>query len=38
MRQLTLATANFERHSKQTRRAQFLVEMDRVVPWRELFA
>jgi len=38
MRQLTLATANFERHSKQTRRAKFLAEMDRVVSWRELCA
>lgn len=36
MRQLTLATVNFDKHSKQTRRAKFLAEMDRVVPWREL--
>src|SRR5690242_7695019 len=36
MRQLTLATVNFEKHSKLTRRAAFLAEMDRVVPWREL--
>ncbi len=38
MRQLTLSTANFDKHSKQTRRAQFLARMDRVVPWRELCA
>ena len=38
MRQLTLASANFDKHSKQTRRAKFLAEMDRVVPWRELCA
>jgi IS5 family transposase len=38
MRQLTLATASFERHGKQTRRAAFLAEMERVVPWRELCA
>ena len=38
MRQLTLASANFDKHSKQTRRAKFLAEMDRVVPWRELWA
>jgi len=38
MRQLTLATANFDKHSKPTRRAAFLAEMERVVPWRELCA
>ena len=38
MRQLTLATASFDKHSKQTRRAKFLAEMDQVVPWRELCA
>ena len=36
MRQLTLATAGFEKHAKLTRRAAFLAEMERVVPWREL--
>jgi hypothetical protein len=30
--------ANFDKHSKLTRRAKFLAEMDRVVPWRELCA
>jgi len=38
MRQATLATAGFERYSKPTRRAAFLDEMNRVVPWRELCA
>ena len=38
MRQLTLATTGFERYAKNTRRAAFLAEMDRTVPWRELSA
>jgi IS5 family transposase len=38
MRQLTLATASFEKHGKTTRRAAFLAEMERVVPWRDLCA
>jgi IS5 family transposase len=38
MRQLTLATVSFDKHGKVTRRAAFLAEMDRVVPWRELAA
>jgi IS5 family transposase len=38
MRQATLATAGFERFGKPTRRATFLAEMERVVPWRELCA
>lgn len=38
MRQLTLASVNFDKHGKQTRRAKFLAEMDQVVPWRELCA
>src|ERR1700745_2312419 len=36
MLQLTLASASFDKHGKQTRRAKFLAEMDQVVPWREL--
>jgi transposase, IS5 family len=36
MRQLTLASASFDKQSKQTRRAKFLAEMDQVVPWRAL--
>lgn len=38
MRQATLASVSFERYCKQTRRAAFLAEMERVVPWRELCA
>src|SRR4029453_6973679 len=38
MRQMTLATVNFDKHRKQTRRAALLAEMERVVPWRELCA
>jgi IS5 family transposase len=38
MKQITLATAGFERYAKTTRRAAFLAEMDRVVPWAELCA
>ena len=38
MRQPTLARAGFERYGKTTRRAAFLAEMERVVPWRELCA
>ena len=38
MRQMTLAAVGFERYRKPTRRAAFLDEMNRVVPWRELCA
>jgi IS5 family transposase len=38
MKQLTLATAGFERYAKTTRRAVFLAEMERVVPWSALLA
>src|SRR5262249_57205152 len=38
MKQLTLATAGFERYAKRTRRAVFLAEMERVVPWSALCA
>jgi transposase, IS5 family len=38
MRQATLATAGFERYGKTTRRAAFLAEMERVVPWGEFGA
>jgi len=39
MKQRTLAVmAGFEQHTKKTRRAQFLEEMEQVVPWRELGA
>jgi hypothetical protein len=36
MKQMTLAMAEFERYAKTTRRATFLAEMERVVPWRQL--
>jgi IS5 family transposase len=38
MKQLTLATVGFERYAKTTRRAAFLAEMERVVPWSVLCA
>ena len=38
MRQQTFADGTFELHSKTTRRAAFLAEMERVVPWAELCA
>jgi transposase, IS5 family len=36
MKQLTLASVGFERYAKTTRRAVFLSEMARVVPWAAL--
>jgi len=36
--QTTLAHTGFEKYTKTTRRAQFLAEMDRVVPWQALCA
>lgn len=38
MKQTTLAEGGFEKYAKTTRRAVFLEEMDRVVPWAELCA
>jgi len=38
MKQMTLAATGFEKHAKATRRAQFLAEMERVVPWVQLCA
>src|SRR5437867_1828043 len=38
MRQMTLGNTGFEKHAKATRRARFLAEMDRVVPWKQLCA
>jgi len=37
-KQLTLATSDFERFRKPTRREKFLAEMNTVVPWTELVA
>ena len=36
MRQQTLAGNGFERFRKQTRRETFLLEMDQIIPWRDL--
>jgi transposase, IS5 family len=36
MKQLTLASAGFDRYAKTTRRAAFLARMERVVPWAAL--
>ena len=36
MKQQTLT--GFERYGKTTRRAQFLAQMDQIVPWAELAA
>jgi IS5 family transposase len=38
MKQTTFASSGFERYAKPTRRAAFLAEMNRVVPWRDLCA
>jgi IS5 family transposase len=38
MKQMTLGGTGFEKYGKTTRRARFLAEMDRVVPWAELCA
>jgi len=38
MRQPTLADEGFEKYRKQTRREQFLQEMDQIIPWAELAA
>ena len=38
MKQMTLSASGFDRYAKTTRRAAFLAEMERVVPWGELCA
>ncbi len=38
MKQMTLSSGSFDRYGKTTRRAAFLAEMDRVVPWSALCA
>ena len=38
MKQLTFSSTGFERYGKTTRRAAFLSEMERVVPWAEMCA
>ena len=37
LKQQTLAVAGFEKYAKTTRRATFLAEMERVVPWGPLW-
>lgn len=37
-KQMSLGGSGFEKYAKTTRRAQFLAEMERVVPWKELCA
>ncbi len=34
--QMSFASANFDRYAKTTRRAKFLDEMDRILPWPQL--
>ena len=36
MKQQTFAAGDFEHFRKSTRREQFLLEMDKVVPWKKL--
>ena len=39
MKQLTLAaTRGFEKHSRATRKAEFLARMERLIPWSEFCA
>jgi IS5 family transposase len=38
MKQRTLATTGFEKHARATRKAEFLTEMERLMPWAELCA
>jgi len=38
MKQISLARGGFDRYGKTTKRAAFLAEMDRVVPWAQLCA
>ena len=36
MRQTTLAEGSFAKYKKQTRKEQFLHQMDQIIPWKEL--
>lgn len=38
MKQLGLSDSGFAKHPKKTRKAAFLAEMDKVVPWKRLMA
>ena len=37
-KQMSFASTNFDRYAKVTRRAVFLDEMDRILPWEEIVA
>jgi transposase, IS5 family len=36
MKQMSLAQGDFQKYAKRSRRAEFLAQMDQVVPWEEL--
>lgn len=38
MKQLSMATTGFEKHTRATRKAEFLAEMERLMPWSALCA
>ena len=38
MKQMTLARTGFEKHARPTRKAEFLAEMERLMPWGDLCA
>ncbi|MDO9449040.1 MAG: IS5 family transposase, partial [Rugosibacter sp.] len=38
MKQMTLATTGFEKHTRATRKAEFLAEMERLMPWAVICA
>ena len=38
MRQMSMATTGFEKHARPTRKAEFLAEMEHLMPWAELCA
>jgi IS5 family transposase len=38
MKQMTLATSGFEKHARPTRKAEFLAEMERLMPWAAICA
>ena len=38
MRQQSFAGGSFEKYRKTTRKEQFLNDMDRIIPWKELTA
>jgi IS5 family transposase len=38
MKQISMATTGFEKHARPTRKAEFLAEMERLMPWAEICA